>query len=410
MFGWTHPVTLLNGRILSVAGETSSLRFSTHILALGEREVRGDVVVDLDGAFVLPGLINAHDHLELNHYGRLQARSHYDNAIDWIDDLAPALRADPKIRAHSAWPLRERLFIGGLKNLLAGVTTVAHHNPMYRELGRQVPVRLLRAFRWAHSFALEGRPVGAHGEPGAGVRAACEDTPARVPFIVHAAEGIDDRAAREFARLDTLRCLKPNTVLVHGVALSIDAWRRLLSCGGSVVWCPASNLALFGRTIAAREFLDADPSAADHLCLATDSRITGSRDLLEELRVARAASPVTAPELLRMVTTAAATILRIRQAGSIEVGQPADLVILPAGAESPAEALLASARADVQLVVIGGRPLLGSPRMEAVFKARHQHAVALKVDGTEKRLSMSVARDLQRCPIREPGVALDRVS
>ena len=50
------------------------------------------MVVDLGGAFVLPGLINAHDHLELNHYGLLKRRDRYDNATAWIDDLRPALQ------------------------------------------------------------------------------------------------------------------------------------------------------------------------------------------------------------------------------------------------------------------------------------------------------------------------------
>ena len=60
----------------------------------------------------------------------------------------------------------------------------------------KLSVRLLRAFRWAHSFALEGHPVGAHGEIGAGVRATCEDTPPELPFIVHAAEGVRSEERR----------------------------------------------------------------------------------------------------------------------------------------------------------------------------------------------------------------------
>lgn len=406
MFGWTRAVSFVNGRVLATDGEASSIRISSRVLSLGDAPSRGDTVVDLEGAFVLPGLVNAHDHLELNHYGALQMRPRYENAIDWIDEMAPALRNDPVIQAGRAWPLRERLFIGGLKNLLSGVTTVAHHNPMYRELGDQVPVRLLRSFRWAHSFALESRPVGAHGELGAGVRAACADTPPRVPFIVHACEGVDSRAEREFQRLESLGCLKPNTVLVHGVALSVEQWRQLVATGTSLIWCPRSNLSLFGRTIPARQFLDAHAEAGSHLCLASDSRITGSRDLLDEIAVARNAADVTPVELLRMVTTAPVGILRLGQAGRLALGGPADLVVLPSGAATPADALVAARRADVQLVVIGGRPLLGAHRYAAVFKARREASAPVIVDGNEKLLHARVALDLRRCPIVEPGVSL----
>ncbi len=405
MFGWSRPVTLVNGRVMAADGEASSIRFASMVRALGGAPEPGDTVVDLHGAFVLPGLINAHDHLELNHYGALKRRSRYENATDWIDDLRPVIQEDAGIRANSAFPLRHRLFIGGLKNLLAGATTVAHHNPLYRELDQQLSVRLLRAFRWAHSFALEGHPVGAHGERGAGVRATCDDTPPELPFIVHAAEGVDRRAEDELARLEALGCLKDNTVLVHAVAMSLDRWRDVISMGSSLVWCPASNEFLFGRTIPARQFLDQTPDAHRHLCLGTDSRVTGASDLLEELRVARAAAQVTPDELLRMVTSSAASILRLPHAGALRIGEPADFIVVPPTHDSAAEALLAARRADLQCVAVQGRPLVADEHFAPAFAARRVGVGRIVVDGVARLASARVARGIARCPIREPGVS-----
>ena len=134
-----------------------SIRFSSRVLSIGERPKHGDTVVDLKGDFVLPGLVNAHDHLELNHYGRIKGRDRYENASAWIADMGPRLVGDPADSAGRAYPLIERLFIGALKNLLAGVTTVAHHNPFYPEMRRTMPIRVVRRYGWAHSFLLETR-------------------------------------------------------------------------------------------------------------------------------------------------------------------------------------------------------------------------------------------------------------
>src|SRR5207237_10820947 len=73
---WGRAVTFVNARPMG------TLRFGSRILAIGEPPRIGDTVVDLDGAFVLPGLVNAHDHLELNHYGRLKFRETHENASD----------------------------------------------------------------------------------------------------------------------------------------------------------------------------------------------------------------------------------------------------------------------------------------------------------------------------------------
>jgi cytosine/adenosine deaminase-related metal-dependent hydrolase len=399
-----RPVSLVNGRIVTGDGICATLRFDARVRAVDERPRPGDIVVDLDGAFVLPGLVNAHDHLELNHYGRLKVRDRYADASEWIDDLRPLLDGDPFVRERRRHPLRERLFIGALKNLLAGVTTVAHHNPLYRELGRSYPIRVVTRFGWAHSFALEGAPVGARGEPGGEVARCAAATPASAPFILHLAEGTDARAAGELAKLDALGGIRANTVLVHGVALGPRDWQALVARGAGLVWCPASNLFLFGRTAPVRAFLDAVDGSWRHLALGTDSRVTGSRDLLDELRAAASAAPVTPAELLRMVTVAPAAMLRLTHAGRIAVGAPADLLIVPGTSSEPGEALLALDRAAVGLVVVGGRPVVGDPSLRAVFNARRVAVQPVRVDGAIRLADAALARQLEACPIEEAGV------
>ena len=384
-------------------GIAGSIRFRSRVLSFDAPVRRGDHVVDAEGAFVLPGLVNAHDHLELNHYGPLKVQERYANASAWVDDLRPLVRRDAEIQRRRSHPLRARLFIGGLKNLLAGVTTVAHHNPRYREIDRRFPVRVPARYGWAHSFALEREPVGAHGEPGGDVLYRCRTTPSDRPFIVHAAEGVDAAAAAEFDRMDALGCVRPNTVIVHGVALDARACRRLVACGGGLVWCPVSNQFLFGQTAPVRALLDA-AQGRPAVCLGTDSRLTGARDLLEELTRARDLAPVSAAELLQMVTVAPAHLLRLPWAGRLIEGGSADLIVLPPSRSTAEETLLASSRRDLLLVVVGGRPAVAAAPFAGLLGARQVSCRRINIDGSDRVCDARLADAVGRLPIGEPGV------
>ncbi|MCU0514542.1 MAG: amidohydrolase, partial [Anaerolineae bacterium] len=166
------------------------------------------LTVDLDGETLFAGLVNAHDHLELNHYPRTAYRQVYTSAHHWGDDVNARLDTLP-FRVRRAYPLRDRLFIGGLKNLLCGATTVIQHGPAHAALFRpDFPVRVLRPYGWSHSL---------HFSPAAAVVASYRRTPPGVPWFIHLAEGTDAAAAGEYQRLKALGCAGSNTVLVHGV-------------------------------------------------------------------------------------------------------------------------------------------------------------------------------------------------
>jgi len=394
---WRRAVALVNARVVADGGTASSIRFSNRILEIDSSPNRSDAVVDAGGAFVLPGLLNAHDHLELNHFGRLKFRDSYENASSWIDDMRPKLLEDPAIRDGRSRPLRDRLLIGGLKNLLSGVTTVSHHNPSYRELGRGFPVRLVKRFGWAHSFFLEKDPD---------IERAYRKTPRDAPFLIHLAEGFDAAARGELSRLRELGCLRANTVLVHGVGLSVEDWISVRRAGAGLVWCPSSNLFLLGRTAPLERFFDADSSSRRSIALGTDSRLSGAPDLLQELREARAASGLAPADLLRMVTGNAADLLRLPGAGRLSPGLPADLLVLPPLAEDPAHALLALDRSRIRLVTVGGRPLVGAADLAPVFEARRVEAAKAKLDGRARLLDATLARRIRASSLAEPGLEL----
>ena len=91
-----RPIIFFNARILGENGVVaSSIRVEgSRIAALDCSPGSDDIAIDLRGDLVLPGFINAHDHLELNNFPRLKWRERYDNVREWIADFQPRFKAD----------------------------------------------------------------------------------------------------------------------------------------------------------------------------------------------------------------------------------------------------------------------------------------------------------------------------
>lgn len=384
-------MTFVNAKVVGPNGRVhDSVRVHRkRVDQLGISAPRGDLVIDLEGAVVVAGLINAHDHLELNSFSRLKWRNRYVNVRDWIADFQPRFASDPALAFARAGTLADRLWVGGLKNLLSGVTTVSHHNPMHRPLRARFPVRVVRRFGMSHSLQIDGSRVAQD----------YRRTPAAWPWIIHAAEGIDSAANAEIDTLDRLGCLRSNTVVVHGVAIDAQQAGRMLAQGASLVWCPTSNEFLFGRTADVRLF-----SRAARLALGSDSRLSGSGDLLDEIRAAAATRQISAEALTRAVTSDAAAVLRLPQAGRLEPGAPADLAIIGGVSSDPFDTLVRATRGDLRLTMIDGVPVVADAGLAGIFRACREPYAEIRVDGRLRLLARWIARRASTLAVPEPGL------
>ncbi len=306
---------------------------------LREVRIHGPRKLDLTGHVLMPGLVNAHDHLEFNLFPRL-GNGPYRNAGDWARDIYHPSRSP--IREQLRVPKHVRLWWGGLKNLLSGVTTVCHHNPYEPKVfGAKFPVRVVRRFAWAHSVEYQPEFLDRFWK-----------APEGYPWLVHCGEGIGAAERDELGTLDFCGALDPRTAIIHGVAFGPKELDLMRKRGASLIWCPSSNLGMLGRTVS-RGILRSEIPIA----LGTDSALSAPVDLIEELGVARPYLPAANREkrLYEMVSSVPAKILHLTPRDTA-----GDWVAVRSDAQTPVEALL---KGNIALVVVRGRIRLIAPSL-----------------------------------------------
>jgi cytosine/adenosine deaminase-related metal-dependent hydrolase/ubiquinone/menaquinone biosynthesis C-methylase UbiE len=329
----------------------------------------GSEVLDLSGYVLLPGLVNAHDHLEFALFpnlGRPLGEPPFTNSPEWAEEIHRTHAA--LIEQHLQVPLATRLWFGAIRNLLCGVTTVCHHNPLHASLlDPGFPLRVVQEFDWAHSLTFDPQIVTKF--------AASLETR---PFVLHAAEGTDAQSRSELSSLDNNGLLGPRTVLVHGLALAQEDIDLLNSRGTSLIICPTSNRFLFGQTLAPQLL-----TSIDRLVLGSDSPLTAAGDLLDETAFLRANYALSSETLYKLVTTNPATALRlIRQQGRILPGRPATVVAVRDTQATPADTLANLTYAAVELVLIDGQvQLVSQPLYDRLPSEARADLHRLEVEG-----------------------------
>ena len=333
-----------------------------------------------EGLFCYPALLNVHDHMRGNYLPRIGPTNgaYYLNWSYWENDL----RASAIVLEERANIAVERMYqLSSYKNLFSGVATVNDHFP--HEFNEPfipgLPIRVLRDYTLAHecsSFDLKW---------GDGIQIEHRRAVERDhPFITHLEEGFDPESQDGVGILARLGCLDEHDLLIHCIGFSDEDIRRVAAAGASVAWCPASNLFMFNVTCKVRLMLEAGVNVA----IGTDSTHTGSVNLLEEMRLARATyrrmyGEDLEPRLIAaMVTANPARAFRLQEStGSIAAGKLADLLVLRPRVSDPYEALLEAQIQDIELLLLEGTPLLGAEEHEELFALRECPYTKVRVHG-----------------------------
>ena len=431
--GWVIPITsppVRNGTVVVEAGRIA-------YVGPRRRAPESNDDVDLGDALLMPGLVNAHCHLELT-----AMRGFLDGLSfrDWILRLTSARRA-----VLTSDMLLDSARLGVVEGLLHGVTTFADTGDTgtgfeamiargvrgicYREtfgpdpkqceeslatLTRSVTAMRARATDLVHVGVSPHAPYSVSDELFRATAAYAKAQ--RLPLAVHIAESaveselvvhatgsfaeglrargfvVEPRARTPVALLDTLGVLDVRPLLIHCVRVDSTDIATIVRHDAAVAHCPASNAKL-GHGIAP---LSAMRAAGIRVGLGTDSVASNDRmDMLDEARVATLFAnsrdarhdALTAPDALALATIDGARALGLdAEIGSLEVGKSADLAAFRvpphrAPVHDPiAAAIYSLAGAAASCVVVAGVEKVRDGRLidaDVGLSDRVQHCAAL---------------------------------
>ncbi len=116
---------------------------------------------------------------------------------------------------------------------------------------------------------------------------------------------------------------------MHGVGLTGEDIETMRCKGCGLVWCPPSNLYLFGITAPTEKVILKIPVA-----LSSHSTVTGSLSLFDEMRVARQAKHLSAPSILDLATRSPSKMRSLNN-GEMSIGPIAHLSMIERNSTDP---------------------------------------------------------------------------
>jgi cytosine/adenosine deaminase-related metal-dependent hydrolase len=300
------------------------------IFPSGSALPKTSIVLSFEGAIVLPGLINSHEHLDFNLFPKLGGPA-YADYTHWGQDIHT--RHKDRIRRVLTIPQLLRTRWGMYKNLLNGFTTVVNHGAFLDTGGEEELVTVFQDCHCLHSLGTEKHWKWKLNAP----------QRTHAPIVLHIAEGTSRLAALEPDRLSRWNLFRRPVVGVHGVAME----PRQAEALKALVWCPDSNFFLYNKTAAIDRLKHQLP-----ILFGTDSTLSASWNGWEQLRLARAQGMLTDEELMDSLTVKAAAVWNFPVLGKIATGYQADLVIMKGrGTDS----LFAGNPKDILLVMQRGK-------------------------------------------------------
>ncbi len=394
---------LADGAVRIRSGRVESVGPRSHLLPSAGR---GERLVDLPDAVVLPGLVNAHVHLELSALkGRTPRRASFS---EWLLAVVRERRALSPSKAVAAMRAALAEAVGSGTTAFGEISSAGLSAPVLAASGARAVVfeeaialdpaaaagaerDLRRRLRTPAATARCARGVSPHApysvsaelyrrcarlarerRSGLVLATHASETPEEADFVDRAGgplrgflEGVGALPPRFRAPapgrtpveyLASLGVLSRRTILAHANHLARADVETVARCGATVVFCPGTHL-FFGRPAHPLPRL---LRAGARVALGTDGLTSNDKlDLFAEMARASRLFPGLSPEtIFDLATRAGAEALGLEGVGRLAPGSVADLVAVGAGRSRKAggviESLASSGPRDVRLVLVGG--------------------------------------------------------
>ena len=315
------------------------------------------------GGTIYPGLIDLHNHFVYNVLPLWPVTRAWTNRTEWPRDPHYGAEISLPIHLLASSPSASRAIVRYIeaKALVGGTTTgqgirtqVRGGARLFR--GAMRNVEETNDARLPEAGTLVPN-LGRRDVDFAAFRASLDKrAEAGAVYFYHLAEGTNELARRTYTDLQDHDLLQPALVGIHSLALTDVDLQRLAEHQSRVVWSPFSNLLLYGRTLD----LQALTEAGVLFSLGCDWSPTGSKNLLEELKVARfearrQGAALDDKALVAAVTRQPAEVLGWgTEVGSLVEGAFADLLVVEGSTGDPYTRLVDTVESDVSLVVTHG--------------------------------------------------------
>jgi 5-methylthioadenosine/S-adenosylhomocysteine deaminase len=388
---------------------------------------------DLGAAIILPGLVNAHSHLELT-VMRGYLEKEETNFFSWLRKLTLArlnLMTDDDVEVSALW--------GACEAVRAGVTAVGDASDLGRCSMKALKSIGLRGIVFQESFGPDASlaqenfgilktkvdelqshqtelvrvgvsPHSPYTVSGSQLELiAAFALKENLPLMIHAAESVaeellvrngtglfaeglqkrnihwDVPGMSPIQHLNQRGILATKALLAHCIRVTQDDLQSIYANGAMIAHCPKSNAKLGHGFASLTSFL----KNGINVGLGSDSVASNNTcDIIEETRFASLLSRAVAPadnsvkrisnsEFLGLATSGGAACLGITESGSLRVGANADFIaVSTAGThqtpdyDPEATLLFASSGRDVVLTVVAGRELYRHGRVMTLDEER----------------------------------------